>query len=65
MRFSEIVSQDGQVDFREFISQWPDLRSVFVPRRFNGVIAGVLQKAKELPVPKWGFSDVSCPGYCI
>lgn len=48
---------DGRVSFPEFVQNWPDLRSVFVPRRFDGVLAGVLLKGRELPVPKWGYSD--------
>lgn len=48
---------DGVVTFAEFVSAWPDLRNVFVPRRFDGVIAGVLLKGKGLPVPRFGYSD--------
>lgn len=48
---------DGIVSFAEFVNAWPDLRNVFVPRRFDGVIAGVLQKGKGFPVPRFGFSD--------
>lgn len=48
---------NGKVSFPEFVKTWPDLRSVFVPRRFDGVVAGVLLKGRDLPVPKWGFSD--------
>jgi EF-hand domain pair len=29
-------NDDGVVSFAEFVSAWPDLRSVFVPRRFDG-----------------------------
>jgi C2 domain len=41
----------------QFVNLWPDMRSVFVPRRYSGVISGVLQKAEGLPVPIWGLSD--------
>jgi hypothetical protein len=54
-----IVDEDNDnlVTFEEFVKIWPDLRSVFVPRRYRGVVSGVLQKADGLPRPKWGYSD--------
>jgi hypothetical protein len=48
---------DNLVTFDEFVNVWPELRNVFVPRRYQGVVSGILQKADGLPCPKWGYSD--------
>ena len=51
------VNNDGMVDLREFITVWGDLRAVFVPRRFRGVLSGVLLRAEGLRTPAFGMSD--------
>lgn len=51
------VDKDGFVQLREFISVWGDLKNVFVPRRFRGVVTGVLLKAEGLRTPLFGFSN--------
>lgn len=43
--------------FGEFIEVWPDLRQSFVPRRYEGVVSGILLRAESLPTPRWGVSD--------
>lgn len=51
------VNDDSVIELREFISAWGDLQSIFVPRRFRGVISGILLKAEGLRVPTFGATD--------
>lgn len=51
------VNNDGFVQLREFLTVWSDLQSVFVPRRFQGVLTGVLLKAQGLRTPDMGMTD--------
>lgn len=51
------VNNDGVVQLREFLSVWPDLAGVFVPRKFRGVLSGVLVEAQGLRTPFIGYSD--------
>lgn len=51
------VNNDGYVQFREFIVVWPDLQNLFVPRRFRGVLSGVLLRAEGLRTPFFGSTD--------
>lgn len=51
------IDNDGRVELREFIRVWGDLQNVFVPRRFRGVVSGVLLKAEGLRTPLIGKTD--------
>eukprot|EP00737_Agarophyton_chilense_P000796 gb/GEZJ01000885.1/.p1 GENE.gb/GEZJ01000885.1/~~gb/GEZJ01000885.1/.p1 ORF type:complete len:590 (-),score=74.84 gb/GEZJ01000885.1/:3456-5225(-) len=51
------VDSDGVVSLREFISVWGDLKSVFIPKRYRGIVSGVLLRAEGLRVPVLGFTD--------
>lgn len=51
------VNNDGYVDIREFISIWADLRNLFVPQQYRGVLNGILLKAEGLRTPTFGPTD--------
>lgn len=51
------VNRDGVVHLDEFTEVWPRLKDVFVPRKFRGVLSGVLLEAKGLRAPMFGSSD--------
>lgn len=51
------INNDGFVQLHEFVTVWGDLQNVFVPRRFRGVLTGVLLKAEGLRTPDLGFTD--------
>lgn len=51
------INNDGKVDLEEFVSVWGDLKSVFVPRRFRGVLTGLLLRAEGLRSPAFGGTD--------
>lgn len=47
---------DGFIQLDEFVSMWKDLENVFVPRRFRGVVSGILLEGEDLRKPFIGFS---------
>lgn len=51
------VNGDGLIQLDEFIGVWSTLNTSFVPRRFRGIINGVLLKAENLRLPFIGFSN--------
>lgn len=51
------VNNDGYVSLREFIQVWDDLQNVFVPRKFRGVVSGVLLEAEGMRTPLLGMSN--------
>lgn len=51
------TSNDGVVSLGEFISVWGDLRNIFVPHRFRGIVSGVLVSAEDLRQPLLGRTD--------
>lgn len=51
------VNNDGKVYLRDFISVWGDLKNVFVPRHYRGILTGVLLKAEGLRSPTLGPTD--------
>lgn len=51
------INDDGKVDLQEFVSVWGDLKNVFVPRRFRGVLTGLLLRAEGLRRPTLGSTD--------
>eukprot|EP00178_Gracilaria_changii_P016750 TRINITY_DN480_c0_g1_i10.p1 TRINITY_DN480_c0_g1~~TRINITY_DN480_c0_g1_i10.p1 ORF type:complete len:524 (-),score=71.29 TRINITY_DN480_c0_g1_i10:6893-8464(-) len=51
------VDNDGIVTLKEFVSVWGDLKNVFIPKRFRGIVSGVLIRAEGLRVPVVGFTD--------
>lgn len=51
------IDNDGKVDLEEFVSVWGDLKNVFVPRRFRGVLTGLLLRAEGLRTPTFGGTD--------
>lgn len=51
------INNDGKVDLEEFVSVWGDLKNVFVPRRFRGVLTGLLLRAEGLRNPTLGGTD--------
>lgn len=51
------VNNDGKVYLRDFISVWGDLKNVFVPRHFRGILTGVLLRAEGLRSPLLGPTD--------
>lgn len=51
------IDNNGVVSLREFVSVWSNLKNVFVPRRFRGIVSGVLLRAEGLRVPLFGFAD--------
>ncbi|KAI0567460.1 EF hand [Gracilaria domingensis] len=51
------VDNDGIVSLKEFVSVWGDLKNVFIPKRFRGIVSGVLIRAEGLRLPVFGFTD--------
>lgn len=51
------VNVDGYIQLGEFLGAWNNLQSVFVPRRFRGVISGILLQAESLRTPFIGSAD--------
>lgn len=51
------VNNNGFVDLQEFVAVWDDLKNVFVPRQFRGLLTGVLLKAEGLRTPTLGGTD--------
>lgn len=51
------IDNNGIVSLREFVSVWGNLKTLFVPKRFRGIVSGVLLRAEGLRVPLFGITD--------
>lgn len=58
------VNVDGYIQLSEFLGVWNNLQNVFVPRRFRGVISGILLQAEGLRTPFIGSADFTVIFFC-